>query len=37
MFCLGMVSTNLYVLFYGGEIQNSKWLEMAMSFFLTRV
>ena len=38
MFCLGMVSTNLYMLFYAGEIQNSncRGLEMATYFFLTR-
>ena len=39
MFCLGMVSTNLYVmLFYEGEIQNSNYrrLEMATYFFLRR-
>ena len=23
MFCLGMVSTNLYMMYYAGEIQNS--------------
>ena len=38
MFSLGMVSTNWYMLFYAGEIQNSKCqrLEMATYFFLTR-
>ena len=37
MFCLGMVSTNLYVLFYAGEIQklNCRRLEMVTHFFLT--
>ena len=38
MFCLGMVSTNLYImLFYAGEIQNlnCRRLEMATYFFLT--
>ena len=35
MFGLGMVSINLYMLFYAGEIQNSisRWLEMATYFF----
>ena len=35
--CLGMVSKNLYMLFYAGEIQNSncRRLEMATYFFLT--
>ena len=37
MFCLGMVSTNLYMLFYAGEIQNSNCrMKMATYFFLTR-
>ena len=37
MFFSGMVSTNFYMLFYAGEIQNSncRRLEMATSFFLT--
>ena len=36
MFSLGMVSTNLYMLFYAGEIQNSnsRRLEIATYFFL---
>ena len=38
MFSLGMVSTNLCMLFYGGGIQNSncRRLEMATYLFLTR-
>ena len=38
MLCLGMISEYLYMLFYAGEIQNSKCrrLEMATYFFLTR-
>ena len=36
MFNLGMVSANLYMLFYAGEIQNSncRRLEMSTYFFL---
>ena len=36
MFCLGMVSTNLHMLFYAGEvlISNCRRLEMATYFFL---
>ena len=35
---LGIISEYLYMLFYGGEIQNSncRRLEMATYFFLTR-
>ena len=38
MLCLGMVSTNLFRLFYTGEIQslNCRTLEMATYFFFTR-
>ena len=38
MFCLGMVSTDLSLLFYAGEIQNSncRMEKMATYFFLTR-
>ena len=37
MSCLGTVSTNLFKLFYAGEIQNlnCRRLEMATYFFLT--
>ena len=36
--CLGMISTNWYMLFYAGEIQNSncRRLEMGTYFFLAR-
>ena len=36
MFCFGMVSTNLCMLFYAGELQNSncRRLEMVKYFFL---
>ena len=38
MLCLGTVSTNLFRLFYAGEIQNlnCRRLEMVTYFFLTR-
>ena len=38
MLCLGTVSTNLFRLFYAGEIQNlnCRRMEMATYFFLTR-
>ena len=39
MFCLGMVSTNLFMLFYAGNIQNSncRRLEMATTYFFLQV
>ena len=38
MLCLGTVSTNLFRLFYAGEIQNlnCRRMEMTTYFFLTR-
>ena len=38
MFCLSMVSTSLYMLFYAGEIQNlhRRRMEMATYVFLSR-
>ena len=35
MFCLGMVSTNLYMLFYAGEIQNSNCRRPEMATYFS--